>query len=141
MDTGQYHSLLKVGAIILAAVLFSACVSDTLSTQNTEPQTLAEENPPSYDPVQREQAVAEIREKAAQPGSGELTNAYTEANGPNEPLTPSEQAARINELEHNAAQNNGAVSDAELASKQKSIRELQNQARNHYKNAVNTIKN
>ena len=130
-----------MAAVAFVAVLASACVADTLSTQGTEPQPLAEEKPPTYDPAQREQAIAEIREKAAQPGSGELTNAYTEANGPNEPLTPSEQAARISELENSATQNNVSVSDAELAAKQASIREMQGQARSHYNNAVDTIKN
>ena len=141
MKNKRLQAWTKSGTVVMAALLVSACVADTLSTQGTEPQPLAEEKPPSYDPAQREQAIAEIREKAAQPGSGELTNAYAEADGPNSPLTPSEQAARINDLERNAARNNASVSDAELAAKQRSIRELQGQARNHYNNTVNAIQN
>ena len=56
-------------------------------------------------------------------------------------MTESEQAARISELEQSADRNASIVSDAELAEKQRSIRELQQKARNHYNNAVNTIKN
>lgn len=126
-------------AIILSALVLSACVSDTLSTQNTVP--LAEQKPPSYDPVQREQAIAEIREKAAQSGSGELTNVNALVDGDNEPLTPSQQAASIQELESSAARNNATVRDAELVEKQRSIRELQGQARDHYDKALNTIQN
>lgn len=134
------HSIRYI-ALFGVVLMVSACVSDTLSTQGTAPQPLAEQKPPTYDPIQRDQAVAEIREKAAQPGSGELTNAYAVANGPNEPLTAAEQQARINELERNAAQNSASVSDAELAAKQRSIQELQGQARSHYNNAVNQIQN
>lgn len=130
-------------AILLISVVFfiSACVSDTLSTVDTTPQPLAAEKPPSYDPVQREQAIEEIRAKAAQPGSGELTNPYAEANGPNEPLTAQEQARKIQELKNTAAQNDAVATDSELAEKQRSIRELQNKAKSHYGNAVNQIKN
>lgn len=128
-------------ALVLAGIMASACVSDTLSTVDTTPQPLAAEKPPSYDPVQREQAIEEIRAKAGQPGSGELTNPYVEANGPNEPLTAQEQARKIQELKNTAAQNDAVATDSELAEKQRSIRELQNKAKSHYGNAVNQIKN
>lgn len=127
--------------LVLAGIITSACVSDTLSTTDTTAQPLAAEKPPSYDPVQREQAVAEIRAKAEQPGSGELTNPYVEANGPNEPLTAQEQARKISELQNTAAQNEAVVTDSELAEKQRSIRELQKKANSHYGNAVQQIKN
>ncbi|MGI9350687.1 MAG: hypothetical protein ACR2O3_03925 [Rhizobiaceae bacterium] len=129
----------KLCLALAAALTLSACVSDTLSTADTQPQPLAENV--SYDPEQREQAIAEIREKAAQPGSGELTNAFAEQDGPNEPMQASEQAELINQLEQNAQQNTDSVTDAELAEKQRSIRELQQKARNHYSNAVNNIQN
>ncbi|MEM7068880.1 MAG: hypothetical protein AAF478_08335 [Pseudomonadota bacterium] len=131
--------LLPVSVLLFAVLSQSACVSDTLNTQNTQPQPLAET--PTYDPAQREQAIAEMRAKGAQPGSGELTSAFVESDGPNQPLTSSEQNSLINELEQGAAQNEANVTDAELAAKQRSIRELQEKARNHYDNAVNSIQN
>jgi len=123
---GINSTMIRIAVLFAAGLAASACVSDTLSQHN---------------PAQREQAIAEIREKAEQPGSGQLTNAYVAADGPAEPLTPQEQDRKINELEKAAQQNNASVSDAELAAKQRSIRELRSQARNHYKDAVNTIKN
>lgn len=132
---------LKAGILALAAFALSACVSDTLSQQNTQPQTLAEQKTPNYDPEQRAQAVEEIRAKAEQPGSGELTSAYITNDGPTEPLSQEEKDAKIAELEESAAQNSNSVADAELAAKQNSIRDLQNQAKTHYNNAVNNIKN
>jgi hypothetical protein len=128
-------------ALVLASVIVSACVSDTLSNVDTQPQPLAAEKPPSYDPIQREQAIEEIRAKGEQPGSGELTNPYVEANGPNEPFTHQEQAAKIAELESSAANNDTVSDDAELAAKQRSIKELQKKASSHYGNALNEIKN
>ena len=128
--------------LVAAGLLLSACVSDTLSTVDTQPQPIAQtQETPDFDPIQREQAIAEIRDKAAQPGSGELTNAFAEPDSPNEPMTPQEQAARIAEMERSAERNSGTISDAELAEKQRSIRELQEKAKNHYGNALNTIQN
>lgn len=141
MQSFAKHKMLNMLALVLAGIMASACVSDTLSTVDTTPQPLAAEKPPSYDPVQREQAIEEIRAKAGQPGSGELTNPYVEANGPNEPLTAQEQARKIQELKNTAAQNDAVATDSELAEKQRSIRELQNKAKSHYGNAVNQIKN
>ncbi len=131
----------RLGAAVFASVALSACVSDTLSTQNTAPQPLAQNETPSYDPAQRDQAIAEIRAKADAPGSGQLTSAYVTNDGPTKPLTAQEQAEKIAELEQSAAQNDQSVTDDELAAKQRSIRELRRQANSHYNNAVNTIKN
>ncbi len=125
--------------LVLASVILSACVSDTLSNVDTQP--LAAEKPQSYDPVQREQAVEEIRAKGEQPGSGELTNPYVEANGPNEPFTPQQQAAKIAELEGSATNNDVVSDDEELAAKHRSIQELQKKADSHYDNALDEIKN
>ena len=138
---GNIKILLRKAPALLALVMISACVSDTLSQQNLAPEPIAEQNQPSYDPAQREQAIAEIREKSAQPESGELTNAYATADGPNQPLTQQEQAAKILELERSAENNASQVSDQELAAKQESIRQLQNQAKTHYNNAVKQIGN
>lgn len=135
------HKAFNLLALVVAGMIVSACVSDTLSNVDTAPQPLAAEKPPKYDPVQREQAIAEIRAKAAQPGSDELTSPYVADNGPNEPLTPQEQAKKIAELQNTAAQNDAVVTDSELAEKQRSIRELQKKANSHYGNAVNQIKN
>ncbi len=122
-------------------VVLTGCVSDTLSQQNTQPQPLATSVSTSYDPAQREQAISEIRAKAENANSGELTNAYATNDGPTTPLTAEEQAAKIAELERNAATNQGSVTDAELAAKQNSINELRSKARSHYDNALNTIAN
>lgn len=125
----------------MVTISLSACVSDTLSTVDTQPKPTPIAENVSYDPAQREQAVAEIREKAAQEGSGELTNAFADQNGPGEPMVASEQAELINQLEQNAQQNSEYISDTELEAKQQSIRELQQKARTHYNNAVSTIQN
>jgi len=141
--TGRVSGILqsKACAAALASLLLSACVSDTLSTQNTAPQPLAQSEPVNYDPVQRDQAVAEIRAKADASGNGEFTNAYVTNDGPSTPLSAQEQAEKIAELEQSAGQNSASVTDAELASKQQSIRDLRNQAKTHYNSALNTIKN
>jgi len=133
--------LTKVSAAAIASILLSACVGDTLSQQNTAPQTLAQPETVRYDPAQREQAIAEIRAKADAPGSEQLTNAYVTNDGPTTPLSSQEQAEKIAELEQSANQNSSSVTDDELAAKQQSIRDLRNQAKTHYNSAVNTIKN
>ncbi len=135
------YNITKKVALLFAGVILSACVSDTLSEVDTSPKPLAAEKPVKYDPVQREQAIAEIREKAAQEGSGVKTNPFAEANGPNTPLTKQEQARKIAELQNTASQNEAVATDAELAEKQRSIRELQKKAQSHYGNAVKQIKN
>ncbi len=139
VETPKSSGLWKISAAAFACVLVSACVSDTLSTQNTAPQPLAET--PSYDPAQRELAVQEIRAKADAPASGQLTSAYVTNDGPTTPLTAQEQADKIAELSQSADQNSSSVPDAELEAKQQSIRDLRNQAKTHYNSAVNTIKN
>ena len=127
--------------LLAVSLMLSACVSDTLSQVDTQPQQLAQpEKEPKYDPIQREQAIAEIRAKSAQPTSDQLTNPYVEANGPNEPFTAQEQAQKIAELQNTESQNEIAT-DAELEAKQRSIRELQKKAQSHYGNAVKQIKN
>jgi len=141
MNAKIKHSSAKNLLVVLGVGVLTACVSDTLSSVDTKPQPLAAEKPLKYDPVQREQAIAEIRAKSEQPGSGELTNPYFEANGPNQPLTAQEQARKIAELQNTAAQNEAVATDSELAEKQRSIRELQKKAQSHYGNAVNQIKN
>ncbi len=141
VETRNSSGLWKASAAAIACVLVSSCVSDTLSTQDTAPQPLAQTETVNYDPAQRELAVQEIRAKVDAPGSGQLTSAYVTNDGPTTPLTAQEQADKIAELEQSANQNSGSVSDAELAAKQQSIRDLRNQAKTHYNSAVNTIKN
>lgn len=119
----------------------SGCVSDTLSQQNTQPQPLATNTSPSFDPAQREQAIAEIRAKAENADSGELTSAYVTNDGPTTPLSAEEQAVKIAELERNATTNQTNVTDAELASKQQSINELRSKAKSHYNSAIKSIAN
>ena len=129
-------------AIICSAVFLSGCVSETLSTANTQPinaNNQAQQG--SYDPIQRAEAVAQIREKAANANSGELTNAYVAADGPNEPPSPEVSAVKIEKLQQVADQNAASNSDSELAQKQRQIRELQQKARTHYGAAVDAIEN
>ncbi|MEO0329812.1 MAG: hypothetical protein AAF217_14595 [Pseudomonadota bacterium] len=134
--------VLKLLMLLALGAGLAGCVSDTLSNVDTQPQTLVQtEEVPRYDPVQRDQAVAEIRLKAEGSGNGELTNAFADPDGLNQPMTPQEQASGIQELENSAAQNSSSVSDAELVAKQRSIQELRGQAQSHYKNAVNSIQN
>ena len=129
-------------ALVAAVFVLTACVSNKVSAIDTGSQSVAAQNDNTqFDPEQRELAIEEIRAKASQPGSGELTNAFADPDGPNEPMNERQKAAQIRELEANAASNGESVTDAELAEKQSSIRELQNQAKNHYKNAVNNIQN
>ena len=121
--------------------MLSACVNSTLSQQNTQAQQLKSQETVTYDPLQRQQAVQEIRQKADNHGSGVPTNAFTTSNGATTPLTYNQQTQRIRELEVNAAQNGQSVTDAELEEKQQSIRQLQSQARSHYKDALKRIEN
>lgn len=141
MNDSKIQKLTRVAILLGAGVIVSACVSDTLSSVDTTPKPLAAQKAPSYDPVQREQAIKEIRAKAEQPSSGELTSPFAAADGPNRPLNAEEQARKITELQNTAAQNNAVTTDAELAEKQRSIRELQQKAQSHYGNAVGQIKN
>lgn len=127
--------------LCIGAFTLTACVSSTLGTVDTqpEPQPLAAE-PAHYDPQQRDQAVAEIRAKASQP-SGELTNAFAEAEGEGELMSPDAKNRTINELETGIAQENETIPDAELSASQRSIREMQRKAKSHYDSAVTEIKN
>ena len=154
---------ISIGKLLVAASLLTGCVStaDTLSSVNTQPtpeplqsngtgatvQTASIQTEGTgseevkYDPAQRAQAVAEIRAKSANANSGVPTNAFAQADGPNSPLSAEEQAAKIAELENSANRNNSSITDAELAAKQRSIKELQQKAKTHYNSAINNIKN
>lgn len=135
--------LLKLSTVTAVAFSVSACVSSTLGSVDTESRTELAQTGEStrYDVNQRAQAVAEIRNKAAQPGSGVPTNAFADGDGPNDTMAASEQEQLINELQRTADQNSTAVSDTELEQKQQSIRALQQKTKTHYNNAVNTIQN
>ena len=141
MQTYRQYTVLNILALFFAILVNSACVSDTLSTVDTTSQPLATQKPPTYDPILRARAVEDIRLKAEQQGSGELTSPYLEANGPNEPFTPAEQAKMIAELETASGQNEVVITDAELSKKQQSIKELRKKANSHYGDAINQIKN
>ena len=122
----------------VVCLVFSGCVSSTMDSVDT--QTTSLEEPPTYDPAQRSQAVAEIRAKAGQ-SSGELTNAFASGDGPNETMAVHRQQTLINQLEQDAARTQATIEDEELTNSQQSIRQLQHKARSHYKNAVTTIEN
>lgn len=127
--------------LLLASLVGSGCVSGTLGTVDTQPQAAAAKSNPRVDPQMRAKAVAEMRLKAEQTNSGVLTNAFADPDGPNETMTPQDQDQRIEELSQNAAYNSSSVPDSELDEKQRSIQEMQNQARTHYNSAVQTIQN
>jgi len=149
-------------AVFCACMGLSACVSNTLEVQNTQatPEPLlqnaatttsdplilnseqtATTQDGNYDPIQRAQAVAEIRAKAENSSTPELTSAYTVNENPNRPLTAEEQAAKLAELNRTVETQNGSITDAELEDKQRSIRELQARGQNHYESAVKSIQN
>jgi len=149
-------SVKKFCALLCVSWILSACVSDTLSVENTQvaptpvvqnaAQTTGATQPTdtsnaSYDPIQRAQAVAEIRAKADNSSTPGLTNAYTVSEGSTRPLTAEEQAAKLAEINRTVEAKNLGISDAELEAKQRSIRELQARGQNHYEKAVTTIQN
>jgi hypothetical protein len=144
----QVRAVLPVG-LVFASIGLTACVSDTLSTTNTQPQPqpqpqavkAASQEVPDYDPVQRAEAVAEMREKAVNANSGELTNAYASQDGPNEPMLPAQSAARIQELQQAAERNESSAGANDAQAKQRQIRAMQEKARTHYGSAVQTIEN
>jgi hypothetical protein len=140
----QVRAVLSVG-LVFASIGLTACVSDTLSTTNTQPQPqavkAASQEVPDYDPVQRAEAVAEMREKAVNANSGELTNAYASQDGPNEPMLPAQSAARIQELQQAAERNESSAGANDAQAKQRQIRAMQEKARTHYGSAVQTIEN
>jgi len=127
----------------ICTLTVSGCVSSTLGSVDTQPtpQPVATSSSnPSFDPAAREAAVADIRAKADAPGSGELTNAFVEADNPTaDPFTQQEQSERISGLEQAATSNENAVTDAELAARQQSIRDMRSKANSHYKDAVQSI--
>lgn len=145
ITTFRYKRPVLLAFTLLSALAVSGCVSDTLNSTNTsplpEPIKASHTQDVNYDPVQREAAIAEIRQKAANANSGQLTNAYAAADGPNEPQSPDEAAAKIQALQQIAGQEEAGSIDPELAAKQLQIKQLQQKARTHYGNALQTIEN
>lgn len=131
---------LRVFAVLSVSFTISACVSDTLSQQDTQPQ-ISRGASPQFDPIQRELAIAEMRAKSDQVATVELTNAYAENDGPTNPMSPSQQSAGIAELQQASQENNAVVTDPELEAKQRSIRQLQLEGQRHYNDAVSNIQN
>ena len=149
-------------AMLFAFSGLYGCVSNTLSVENTQttPEPLLQnaatttqdpllqnaavtgtDQDVNYDPIQRAQAVAEIRAKVENSSTPELTTAYTVNDSPTRPLTAEEQAAKLAELNRTVETQNRGITDAELEAKQRSIRELQARGQNHYESAVKTIQN
>ena len=131
-------------AVLCAGFLLQACVSSTLGTvkqsASLQPQSEQTNEPVNYDPVQRENAIAEMRQKASR-SSGELTNAFVNPDGPNEPMSPEHKQRLLDEMNRQAAQSENVITDSELEARQRTIAEMQNRARNHYKKTLSSIEN
>lgn len=154
---------MRTSLILIAILYFSAgCVSTTLESEQFRPAGSAQPAPATsnasaepveltspdtvaaqaggVNPTAREQAVQEIRAKAAHT-SGQKTQIGELPDTAAPQLTPAEQAQKQQQLKQAAAEASASVSDAEVQSKQESIRRLQNRARSHYDNAIDSIEN
>lgn len=122
--------------LIISTVLVSGCVSSTLDS--AKPETV--EKTPTYDPVARAKAIAEMREKAADT-SGKKTSAFQTPETSVRPLTTSEANGRIQELNSNSSSLADQLTDEELIDKQRSIEEMRIKAQTHYEDALDKIEN
>ena len=131
-------------AALCAGILLQACVSSTLGTAkqsaSLQPEPAQTAETASYDPVQRENAIAEMRQKASR-SSGELTNAFVNPDGPNEPMSQEHKQRLLDEMNRQAAQSQNVITDSELEARQRTIADMQNRARNHYKKTLSSIEN
>lgn len=132
------RNLCAIMALLFVGFLASGCVSSTLnSVQQSELDTNKEL---SYDPVAREQAVAEMRAKAAELNT-QSSNAFASQENTNHPLTASEADAKIRALNASTAELGTQISDEEMDAKQRSIAALRRKAKNHYSDALRKIEN
>ncbi|MGB7286154.1 MAG: hypothetical protein WBC71_04405 [Salaquimonas sp.] len=161
--------MVKSVFIIGTIWMLSGCVSSTLetsqfkpvgaqqnsiSTQDTssnQPVALAQDaanetgdinsnDPNAISAAARAQGIQEMRSKA-EGRSGEKTHIGALPEPAAQQLSAEEQAQKANELKAAAAEASASVSDAEIDSKQNSIRRLQKKARSHYDDAVQGIEN
>lgn len=123
-------------ALTAVILLASGCVSSTLESAKPE----VEAKTPTYDLVARENAVAEMRAKAANV-SGKKTNAYQIPETFNQPLTSSEANAKIQELNMSSSALAETLSDDEFDEKQRSIEAMRLKAQSHYLDALDKIEN
>ena len=132
------RNLCAMVALFVVGASLGGCVSSTLnSVQQSELETTKEL---TYDPVAREQAVAEMRAKA-EVRNTENSNAFASQDGPNRPLTASEADAKIRALNASTNALSTQISDEEMNAKQRSIENLRQKAKNHYSDALRKIEN
>ncbi|GEM_PF-6718675 len=111
----------------------SAPVSISPAAQTTDPAD-------GIDEAGKAAAIAEMRAKGQQT-SGQKTHIGALPETAASQLTTAERAKKSAELAKKVTEANSEVTDGEVASKQASIRRLQQKAKNHYQSAVNAIEN
>ncbi|MFK5977941.1 MAG: hypothetical protein QM488_03535 [Rhizobiaceae bacterium] len=135
------RNLCAMMALFVVGFSAGGCVSSSLnSVQQSEVATSIETDDPAYDPIAREQAVAEMRAKADAKNT-ENANAFLSQDGPNRPLTASEADAKIRALNASTSDLSTRISDEEMDAKQRSIAELRRKAKSHYSDALRKIEN
>ena len=135
------RNLCAMIALLSVAFMTGGCVSSALDSVGSS--EIATNSPPkelSYDPAAREQAVAEMRAKAADL-SDENANAFQSRESSVRPLTASEADAKIRALNASASESGIQITDEEMDAKQRSIAELRRKAKTHYSDALKKIEN
>ena len=92
------------------------------------------------DPAKRQQALEEIRAKAAA-SSGEKTRIGTVPEAASEQMSLQEQSAIAAELEESRRATGSELSDAEVEARKAAIRRLQQKGKTHYERALDSIEN
>lgn len=124
--------------------------------QNAQPQALTSSVPPQTtqpannpdgmaagsvsDPVKRQQALEEIRTKAAA-SSGEKTQIGAVPEAATGQMSSQEQSAIAAELENSRQAAGSELSDAEIEARKAAIRRLQQKGKTHYERTLESIEN
>lgn len=135
------RNLCAMIALLSVALMTGGCVSSALDSVGSS--EIATDSPPkelSFDPAAREQAVAEMRAKAADQ-SNENANAFQSQDNAVRPLSASEADEKIRALNASTSESSTQITDEELDAKQRSIAELRHKAKSHYSDALKKIEN
>jgi len=92
------------------------------------------------DPAKRQQALEEIRAKAAA-SSGEKTHIGAVPEAASRQLSSEEQSAIAADLENSRKAADSQLSDAEVEARKAAIRRLQQKGQTHYERAIDSIEN
>ncbi|MCB1416939.1 MAG: hypothetical protein KDJ64_11060, partial [Nitratireductor sp.] len=92
------------------------------------------------DPVKRQQAINEIRTKAAT-SSGQKTQIGAVPASATEQMSSQEQADMASQLENSRQATGDALSDAEVEARKATIRRLQKKGQTHYQQTLDAIEN